>query len=85
MVEPRLKQESPARGLRSSPPACTALLIVGSSKARDLDFDLGPSQGHINIHSTCRTTSLPNHVTVASRGTEIWPFEFRKISTFPDV
>ena len=25
--------ESPARGLRSSPPACTASLIVGSSKA----------------------------------------------------
>ena len=25
--------ESPARGLRSSPPACTASLVVGSSKA----------------------------------------------------
>jgi len=25
--------ESPARGLQSSPPACTASLIVGSSKA----------------------------------------------------
>jgi len=29
----------------------------------------------------CRTSSLPNHVTVASRTTEIWPFEFRQIST----
>ena len=28
-----LEPESPARGLRSSPPACTALLVVGSSKA----------------------------------------------------
>jgi len=33
--------ESPARGLQSSPPACTASLIVGSSKARDVDLDLG--------------------------------------------
>ena len=28
-----LKPESPARGLRSSPPACTASLVVGSSRA----------------------------------------------------
>ena len=28
-----LELESPARGLRSSPPACTASLVVGSSKA----------------------------------------------------
>jgi len=28
------------------------------------DFDLGSGQGHINIHSKCRTTSMPNHVTV---------------------
>ena len=39
-------------------------------------------EGHINIHSTCRTSSQPNHVTVASRIIEIWPFEFREISTF---
>jgi len=38
------------------------------------DLDLGSGQGHINIHNTCRTTSLPNHVTVASRITEIWPY-----------
>jgi len=38
------------------------------------DLDLGSGQGHINIHSTGRTTSLPNRVTVASRTTEIWPF-----------
>jgi len=48
---------------------------------RDLDLELGSGQGHINIHSTCRTTSVPNHVTVASRRTEIWPFEFREIWT----
>jgi len=45
---------------------------------RDLDPDLGSGQGHINIHSTCRTTSMPNRVTVASRISEIWPFEFRR-------
>jgi len=49
----------------------------------DLDFGLG--QGHVNIHSTCRTTCTPNHVTVALRSTEIWPFEFPEISTFGEV
>jgi len=32
---------------------------------RDLDFDVGWDHGHINIYSTCRTSSVPNHVTVA--------------------
>jgi len=49
------------------------------------DLDLGSGQGHIDIQSTCRTTSLPNHVTVASGSTEIWPFEFREISTLDEV
>jgi len=31
----------------------------------------GSGQGHINIHSICRITSVPNHVTVASPSTEI--------------
>ena len=48
-------------------------------------LDLGSDQGHINIHSTCRTTSTPNHVTVASRITKIWPFEFRQTSTLDEV
>jgi len=52
---------------------------------RDLDLDLGWGQGHISIHSTCRTTSVPNHVSVASRIIEIWPFEFREISTLHEV
>ena len=43
------------------------------------DLDLVSGQGHVNIHSTCRTTGMLNHVTVVSRTTEIWPFEFRKI------
>jgi len=51
----------------------------------DLDLDLGSDQGHINIHSTCRTTCMPNHVTVTSRITKTWPFEFREISTFGKV
>ena len=44
------------------------------------DLDLGSGLGHINIHSTCRSTGRPNHVTVALHSTEIWPFEFRQIS-----
>jgi len=32
-------------------------------KLCDLDLDIGSGQGHIIIYSTCRTTSLPNHVT----------------------
>ena len=50
-----------------------------------LDLDLGSGQGHINIHSTCRTTSVPKHVTVASRTTEIRPFEFREILTINEI
>jgi len=38
-----------------------------------------------SLHNTCRTTSMPNHPTVASRTTEIWPFEYRKISTMGEV
>jgi len=52
---------------------------------RDLDLDLGSGQDHISIHSTCRTTSMPNGVTVASRNTEIWPFECHEILTFGEV
>jgi len=52
---------------------------------RGTDLDLGWGQGHINIHSTCMTRSMRNHVTVASRTTNIWPFEFREISTFDEV
>ena len=50
-----------------------------------IDLDLGSGQGHINIHSTCRTTCRPNHVTVALGSTEIWPFEFRQISILDEV
>ena len=49
------------------------------------DLDLGSGQSHINIHSTCRTTCGPNHVTVALRSTEIWPFECRQISILDKV
>jgi len=51
----------------------------------DLDLDLGSGQGHVNIHSTCSTSRTLNHVTVASRITEIWPFEFRQISILDKV
>ena len=49
------------------------------------DLDLGSSEGHVNIYSICRTTRMPNRVTVASRTTEIWPFEFRQISTLDKI
>ena len=52
---------------------------------RDLDLDLGSGQDHINIHSTCRATCRPKHVTVALCSTEIWPFEFRQISILDEV
>ena len=53
---------------------------------RDLDLDLESGQGHVNIHSACRTTCmLTNHVTVVSRTTEIWPFEFRQILILDEV
>jgi len=52
---------------------------------RNVHLDLGSGQGHINICSTCRTTSMPKHVTVASRSTETRPFEFREISTVGEV
>jgi len=52
---------------------------------RDLDLDLGSGQCHTNIHSTSRTTSLPNNVAVASRTTEIWLFEFHEIWTLGEV
>jgi len=51
----------------------------------DLDLDLGSGQGHVNIHSTYSTTCTLNHVTVSSRTTEIWPFEFRQISILDEV
>jgi len=59
---------------------CSYVQFSEVQMLRDLDIHLRSGQGHINIHSTCRTTSVLNHVTVASRTTEIWPFEFREIS-----
>jgi len=64
---------------------CTYRQFSQVKMLRDFDLNLGSGQGHINIHSTCRTTSVPNHVTVASRTTEIWPFECREMSIFGEV
>jgi len=41
------------------------------------DFDLD-----ISMHNTYRTTSMPDHVTLASSNREIWPFESPVTSTF---
>jgi len=64
---------------------CSYGQLLEVQMLRDLDLDSGSDQGHINIHSMCSTCSLPNHVTVASRTTEIWLFEFREISTLDEV
>jgi len=50
-------------------------------KPPDLDLNLGSGQGNVSMHSTCNTTSTPNHLNAASRSTEISPFECREIST----
>jgi len=59
--------------------------FVKLQKPCDLDVDLGLSQGHINMHNTYRTTIMAEHVTVATCSMEIWPFEFREVSTFGEV
>ena len=51
----------------------------------DLDPDLVSDQGYISMHNIYRTTSIPDHVTLASSNTEIWPFESPVISTFREV
>jgi len=56
--------------------------IFQLQKPRDLDLNLGWGQGHIGMHNTCRPSSVPNRVTVASRSIEIWPFEIREISRY---
>ena len=58
---------------------------------RDLELDLGSGQGHITAQVTSTHTSTytgrvvlascHNHVTAATRSTEICPFECREIWT----
>jgi len=43
------------------------------SSPRDLDHGLG--QGHISMHNIYSSTSTPDHVTLTSSNTEIWPCE----------
>ena len=51
----------------------------------DLDLDLRSGEGHISMRNTYRTTSVPEHVTIASSSMEIWLFEIRIILTFREV
>jgi len=39
---------------------------------RGLDLDLGSGQGHINMHSTCRTTSVPNCSVIHCGNMAVW-------------
>ena len=64
---------------------CTYGQLSEVQMLRDLDFDLGSGQGHVNVHNTCSTICLLYYVTVVSRTTEIWPFEFRQILILDDV
>ena len=57
------------------------MYIYGQLSEVQMVLDLGSGQGHISMPDTCSTISVPNHLTVASRSTEIWPFEFREIWT----
>jgi len=54
-------------------------------KPRDLDLDLGLGQCHISMNNTCRTTSMPNHLTVAvaSSTSEIWHLNLVKYRHSP--
>jgi len=56
--------------------------ILLKLRVSDLHLDLGSGQGHISMCNTYRTTSMPDHATVASSSMEIWPFEIRVISKF---
>jgi len=67
------------------PEMCSDGQMSEVQMVRDLDVDLGSGQDHINMHNTCRTTSMLNHLTVVSRTAEIWRFECREISTFGEV
>jgi len=62
---------------------CNFRQLSQPEKPRDLD--LGSGQGHININTTCSTTSMPNCVTVVSDSTEIWPCEVRIIWRYHEV
>jgi len=64
---------------------CSYVQLSEVQMVCDLDLDLGSGQGHVSIHSMCRTACMLNYVTVASRTTEIWPFEFRQISILDEV
>ena len=84
MYQPTKKPRKAFDGHRRQHARLLAAYLQSQSQ-RDLDLNLGSGQGHINMHNTCRTTSTPNHLTVASRTTEIWLFEFREISTSREV
>jgi len=64
------KQKAPQGGCGHRHQHARLRYLSEVQKPRDVDLDLGSGQGHINIRSICRTTSVPNHVTVASPSTE---------------
>ena len=81
----RHSHDVPSKNNSTLLPQRSTTQLSGAQMVRDLDLDLGSGQGHINIHSTCRSTRRPNHVTVALHSTEICRFEFRQISILDEV
>jgi len=77
-------QKAPEGGWRLSPPACMHCFTnIGKFKSPvTLTLD---QVKHISVHSTCSTTSTPNHLTVASCTTEIRPFKCCEILTLCEV
>jgi len=79
-----INQKAPEGGWRLSPPAC----VRGFANFRKFKSPVTltlTGQGDISIHITCSTTGTPNHLTVASRSTEIWLFECREMWIFGEV
>jgi len=52
---------------------------------RDLDLDLDGVKVTPTYTLRVAHSRLPNRVTVASRTTEIWQFEYREITTLDEV
>ena len=40
---------------------CSYGQLLEDQMLRDLELGLGSGEGHLNIHSICRTTSVPTH------------------------
>ena len=80
------KPESPARGLRLSPPACTASLVVGSSKAPwPWPWPWIGSRSHQHTQYIWDYQCTQACDCSITQYWNMWSFECREISTFSEV